>query len=40
MKFAYADPPYYKQGKRLYEELHTDAAIFDTVDAHLNLNLS
>ena len=37
MKFAYADPPYYKQGKRLYGALHPDAAVFDAVDAHIAL---
>ena len=29
MRFAYADPPYYKQGKRLYGD-HPDAHIWDT----------
>ena len=32
MKFAYADPPYYKQGKRLYGKLHNDAAHWDSQD--------
>ena len=36
MKFAYADPPYYMQGKRLYGD-HPNAAIWDTKDAHLDL---
>ena len=29
MKFAYADPPYFKQGKRLYGKLHPEAKIWD-----------
>jgi len=29
MRFAYADPPYYKQGKRLYGKLHEEAAHWD-----------
>jgi hypothetical protein len=37
MKFAYADPPYFKQGKRLYGELHKDAAIWDEKENHLKL---
>lgn len=37
MKFAYADPPYYKHGKRLYSELHSEAAIWDQKETHLNL---
>ena len=36
MKFAYADPPYYGNGKKRYGE-HPDAAIWDTKDAHFNL---
>lgn len=36
MKFAYADPPYFKQGKRLYGD-HPEAAIWDTKDGHLAL---
>lgn len=36
MKFAYADPPYYRQGKRLYGE-HPKAAIWDTKQAHIDL---
>jgi hypothetical protein len=30
MRFAYADPPYYKQGKRLYGKLHEEAAHWDS----------
>jgi hypothetical protein len=37
MKFAYADPPYYKQGKRLYSKTHADAAVWDSKQAHLDL---
>lgn len=37
MKFAYADPPYYLQGKRLYGKHHEDAAIWDTKEAHIDL---
>ena len=29
MRFAYADPPYFKQGKRLYGNLHPEAAHWD-----------
>lgn len=37
MKFAYADPPYFGQGKKLYEKHHPEAAIYDTIDAHRKL---
>ena len=37
MKFAYADPPYLGQGKKLYGKLHPEAAIYDTLDAHKKL---
>lgn len=37
MKFAYADPPYYKQGKRLYSDTHADAGMWDNKQAHINL---
>ena len=37
MRFAYADPPYYLQGKRLYGKLHPEAAIWDSKQAHLDL---
>lgn len=36
MRFAYADPPYYRQGKRLYGD-HPEAHIWDTKEAHLDL---
>jgi hypothetical protein len=37
MKFAYADPPYFKQGKKLYGDLHPEAAKWDSQESHLNL---
>jgi hypothetical protein len=37
MKFAYADPPYFKQGKRLYGKLHAEAEIWDSQQSHLDL---
>ena len=37
MKFAYADPPYYKLGKRWYGKLHTEAAEWDKKETHLAL---
>ena len=37
MKFAYADPPYYKQGKRLYGDHHEEAQVWDDKKAHRDL---
>jgi hypothetical protein len=37
MKFAYADPPYYKQGKKLYGKLHDQAKVWDAKEAHIDL---
>ena len=37
MKFAYADPPYYKQGKKHYGKLHADAVKWDDQQAHIDL---
>lgn len=37
MDFGYADPPYYKQGKRLYGSLHPQAHIWDDKAAHIEL---
>lgn len=37
MKFAYADPPYFGQGKKLYGKLHPEAACWDDILAHRNL---
>ena len=34
MKFAYADPPYLGQGRRIYGDLHEDAADCDKTDWH------
>jgi hypothetical protein len=36
MRFAYADPPYFGNGKRRYSE-HPEAQIWDTKDAHFQL---
>jgi len=37
LKFAYADPPYFKQGKKRYGEFHEEAHIWDSKEAHLDL---
>lgn len=37
MKFAYADPPYFGQGKKLYGKHHADASSWDTLKAHADL---
>ena len=37
MKFAYADPPYFNQGKKRYGEFHPEAAIWDKQEAHIDL---
>jgi len=37
MTFAYADPPYYKQGKKHYGKLHDGAEIWDSKQAHWDL---
>lgn len=37
MKLAYADPPYYGMGKKMYGKLHPDAAIWDDKQSHINL---
>lgn len=36
MKFAYADPPYYGQGKRLYGD-HPEAHVWDEKETHIRL---
>ena len=36
MRFAYADPPYYKQGKRLYGD-HPEAHMWDAKEGHIDL---
>jgi hypothetical protein len=37
MKFAYADPPYFKQGKKHYVNLHDEAEVWDAKQAHWDL---
>ena len=37
MKLAYADPPYFGNGKRLYGELHPDAHLWDDKEQHIYL---
>ena len=37
MKFAYADPPYYTMGKKMYGSLHLEAAIWDEKATHIEL---
>ena len=37
MKFAYADPPYLRWGKRHYGHQHEDAAHWDSVETHAAL---
>lgn len=37
MKFAYADPPYYRMGKKLYGPLHDEAAVWDDKQSHIDL---
>lgn len=37
MKFAYADPPYHKMGKKLYGPLHDEAAKWDDKQSHIDL---
>ncbi len=37
MKLAYADPPYFGMGKKMYGKLHPDAAIWDDKQSHINL---
>lgn len=37
MRFAYADPPYYKQGKRIYSAFHPEAHIWDDKRTHIDL---
>jgi hypothetical protein len=37
VKFAYADPPYFNQGKKRYGEFHPEAAIWDKQEAHIDL---
>lgn len=37
MKFAYADPPYFGQGAKLYGKLHAQASDWDTALRHTQL---
>jgi len=37
MKVAYADPPYFKQGRKLYAKHHPQAADWDRIDRHKEL---
>jgi len=37
MKFAYADPPYHKLGKKLYGSLHDEASKWDDKQSHIDL---
>lgn len=37
MKFAYADPPYYTMGKKMYGSLHAEAGIWDQKQSHIDL---
>ena len=37
MRFAYADPPYLGMGKKLYGNLHDEAAAWDDPQTHLDL---
>ena len=37
MKFAYADPPYHKMGKKLYSPLHDEASKWDDKQSHIDL---
>lgn len=37
MRFAYADPPYFRMGKRLYGSLHEEASKWDSKEAHIEL---
>lgn len=37
MKFAYADPPYFTMGKKMYGKLHDEAHIWDRKEEHIKL---
>ena len=37
MKFAYADPPYHRMGKKLYGPHHNEAQAWDDKQTHLDL---
>jgi hypothetical protein len=37
VKFAYVDPPYHGMGKKMYGELHSEAAKWDDKQSHIDL---
>lgn len=37
MRFAYADPPYFTMGKRMYSPFHDQAIVWDSKETHLDL---
>ena len=37
MRFAYADPPYFKMGAKMFGDRHVDAALWDNKESHINL---
>jgi len=37
MRFAYADPPYFAQGRKLYGKHHPEAGVWDSKEEHLRL---
>lgn len=37
LRFAYADPPYLGMAVRFYGDLHSEAAVYDTIDGHRDL---
>lgn len=37
MRIAYADPPYFGMGKKMYGKLHPEAAIWDDAKSHIDL---
>lgn len=39
MRFAYADPPYFGMGSKMYGKLHPEAAIWDDQKSHIDLML-
>jgi hypothetical protein len=37
MRFAYADPPYHRMGKKMYSPFHPEASVWDDPQTHLDL---
>jgi hypothetical protein len=37
MRFAYADPPYYGKAHAIYKHLHSEAAVWDDKQTHIDL---